>query len=204
MAVDAAVGIRLKRRRQEIGVSLRKLSQQTDLTASFLSQVERGKANLSLNSLQVLARALEVPLLYFLSDDNEDGSEAQKDQDVFDSPAELVYEPFIRKESRPKLVLPDPGVTYELLNPNLTGRKMVAICGRLAPGTDNVARRLPSPTEELIYVLSGALLVGLDRGDYCLNPGDSIYFEGESLQKLVCASEQEDAIWISVITPAVF
>lgn len=42
---------------------------------------------------------------------------------------------------------------------------MKAICGRLAPGTGNVARRLRKPTEEFIFVLSGASCVGLDAGE---------------------------------------
>jgi uncharacterized cupin superfamily protein len=81
---------------------------------------------------------------------------------------------------------------------------MEAFLGQLSPGTGNVARRLRKPTEELIYVLSGALLVELETGSYVLNSGDSIYFEGEMLRKLECASQNEDASWISVITPAVF
>ena len=83
-------------------------------------------------------------------------------------------------------------------------RDMEPFLGRLSPGTENVARRLRKPTEEFLFVLAGKLLVGLEENEYILNPGDSIYFEGYDLQKLACASETEDAAWISVITPPVF
>jgi transcriptional regulator with XRE-family HTH domain len=199
--MDNQLGTRLKERRQVLGLSLRELARKTDLTASFLSQVERGKTNLSLDSLRRISEVMEVPILYFLSErHHSNGSQPEPNEDA----AELnVYSPVVRANSRPKLILPISGVVYEKLIPDL-GRKMEAFLGQLAPGTGNVARRLRKPTEEFIYVLSGTLLVELEYGRYSLNPGDSIYFEGELLRRLECAAQDEDAIWISVITPAVF
>lgn len=81
---------------------------------------------------------------------------------------------------------------------------MEAVLGRLSPGMGNIARRLRQPTEEFIFVLDGALLVGLESGDYVLNSGDAISFGGEQLIKLACASETQEVCWISVITPPVF
>jgi len=205
VTIESSVGSRLKHRREAIEISLRKLAQMTDLSASFLSQVERGKANLSLKSLEKIASALEVPLLYFLSEDplhatsNTPASESANK----DTPQNSGYNPVVRANCRSKLILPVSGITYELLAPNL-GHKMVAITVQLSHGTDNVARRLREPTEEFIYVFSGILLVELDSGEYYLNPNDSIYFNGNSLRKLACASENQDALWLSVITPAVF
>ncbi|NPV85130.1 MAG: helix-turn-helix transcriptional regulator [Anaerolineae bacterium] len=204
MNFDSMVGHRLNKRRQELNISLRKLAQMTDLTASFLSQVERGKANLSLNSLHRIAQALNVPLLYFLEETAHKASEPHIPQ-TNGKPADetLSYSPVITRSERPKLILPLSGVQYELLTPSV-GRKMVALSGRLSPGSDNIARRLHEPTEEIIYVLQGSLLIGLDSGEYILNAHDTIYFEGRSLQKIICASTDEDAVWVSVITPAVF
>jgi len=199
---DANVGTRLRARREEIGLSLRKLAQSTGLTASFLSQVEHGKANLSLNSLQRLSEALQVPLLYFLADSN-GSAEATARPAEPETPPPLEYSPITPHDQRLKLVLPVTGVEYGLLVPSLT-RKMVALYGHLECGTENVARRLREPSEEFIYVLSGKLLVGLSSGEFVVGTGDTIYFDGEQLQRLQCASDDEDVTWISVITPAVF
>ncbi|MEJ5203009.1 MAG: XRE family transcriptional regulator [Anaerolineales bacterium] len=203
MPVESDIGRRLRQRRQEIGISLRKLAQMTDLTASFLSQVERGKANLSLNSLHRIARMLDVSLLYFLEDSKSDENEMRSQERNHSQALGLMYSPVVRSDSRSKLVLPPSGVEYELLVPSL-GRKMVALFGKLSPGSENIARRLPLSTEEIIYVISGSLLIGLDSGDYILNANDTIYFEGEQLQKIVCASTDQEATWISIITPAIF
>jgi len=200
------LGYKLKQRRIEMGFSLRELARRTDLTASFLSQVENDKTSVSLESLTRIAESLEVPLFYFLSENisHEKIGNAQK-QTPDEISEELIFEnsPVIKPEHRPRLKLPATGVEYEKLVVG-TGKKMEALLGRLAPGSGNIARRLREPTEEFIYVLSGKLLVGLDMGDYVLLPGHTIYFEGEKLQKLMCASEDEEATWISVITPAVF
>ena len=214
MPTELRVGQRLKNRRREMGISLRKLAKMTGLSASFLSQVERGQTNLSLKSLQFISQALSVPLLYFLSGSEEakpEGGQVSKKADStslekgdwLETERLPAYTPVVCADDRSQLMLPLSGVVYELLTPSFS-QKMVAIKGELSPGTENVVRRLREPTEEFIYVLAGSLLVGLDSGDYILRAGDTIYFEGGNLQKLICASEDEKAVWISVITPPTF
>jgi transcriptional regulator with XRE-family HTH domain len=194
MAQDADMGLRIKERRREVGLSLRKLAERADLTASFLSQVERGQASTSIGSLRRIAEALDVPILHFLENGLHHGPQPGDDG--------LKYSPLVCANRRRRLILPDSQVIYEMLVPDL-GRKMEAFCGRIAPGTGNMARRLRVPTEEFIYVLAGALTIGLGQDEYKVCAGDSIYFEGSTLTKLACASSEE-AIWISVITPPVF
>jgi transcriptional regulator with XRE-family HTH domain len=207
VTVNKNVSFRLQKRRKELNISLRHLAAQTNLSASFISQVEHGKAKLSLHSLQSIAEALRVPLLYFLSDTDADSinkppEHFMVDQDEPSTSHQDGYNPIVPSQDRPRLILPRSGVEYELIVP-ASNRKMVAIAGCLSPGTGNVARRLREPTEEFIYVLAGKLKVVLENKAYILCPGDTIYFEGEQLQELICASE-ETVRWISVITPAVF
>ncbi|MFO7585282.1 MAG: XRE family transcriptional regulator [Anaerolineales bacterium] len=176
------IGKRLNRRRTILGLSLRELADKTDLTASFLSQLERGVTNASLNSLQKISDALNVPMMYFLSE----------------APSES---PIVRADNRPVMDLDDERVSYELLTPDLTG-KFEAILGHIKNNTENIARRLNVETEEMIFILEGSLIVGLTDGQYTLEPGDSIYFSGNQLLEIRCACEC-DTRWISVITPPV-
>ena len=69
--VDLTVGQKLKHRRSELNLSLRALGAQTDLSAAFLSQIECGKSNPSLKSLQKIANSLGVTLNYFLGTNTE-------------------------------------------------------------------------------------------------------------------------------------
>ncbi|KAA3654783.1 MAG: XRE family transcriptional regulator, partial [Chloroflexi bacterium] len=191
MSYDA-IGERIKVRRLEIGLTGRELARRTGLSASFISQLERGKTKISLESLRLIAENLEVSILHFLSEELP-APESQPNQETVLLPK--IRDSVVRVDNRPQLTFPDSGVCYELLARDLS-RKMEAMCGRLSPGTGNVARRLRLPTEEFIYVLSGSLIVGLQSGEHCLNPNDTIYFEGHDLVKLVCVSADEDAVWI--------
>ncbi|WP_430310192.1 helix-turn-helix domain-containing protein [Rummeliibacillus pycnus] len=60
------IGEQLKNLRKERGLTLKELSNKTDFSISFLSQVERGKSNLTLESLRKVSDALQVsPGLFF-------------------------------------------------------------------------------------------------------------------------------------------
>ncbi len=83
MMVDSLIGQKLKQRRDELNLSLRELGAQTGLSAAFLSQIECGKSNPSLHSLQNIAKILDVPLHYFLT--NPTDSTIRKDHNLSDS-----------------------------------------------------------------------------------------------------------------------
>jgi len=192
------VGERLRRRRKELQLTLKEVAESTQLTSSFLSQVENNKVNLSLNSLHLIADALDVPVTYFMADEKNEEFESNDNMES----TRTRYNPVVSKDQRSKLVLPVSGVELELLVPSL-GRKMVSFKGRLEPGMENIASRLREPTEEIIYVLTGTLIVDLEEGEYLVNSDESIYFEGQHLIRLVNVAEIETT-WVSVITPAVF
>lgn len=177
------IGKRLHKRRTELQLTLRDLASMTDLTSSFLSQLERGLTNPSLKTLQKLTGALDVPLMYFME--------------------EKAYQsPVVKADSRSKIDLDDSRVSYELLVPDLTG-SMEALLGTITSDCENIIRKLPVETEEVIFVLEGKLVVGLKDEEYELLPGDSIRFNGSDLEKL-CNDCETKTRWISVITPPVF
>jgi len=183
MPSDLFLGKRLHKRRNELQLTLRDLAEKTDLTPSFLSQLERGLANPSLSSLQRLSDALSVPLLYFIE-------------------GKTNHSPVVRAGARSKLDLDDDRVSYELLTADLTGSVEVLL-GVIQSDCQNVVRKLSVETEEVIFVLEGALRVGLKDNEYVLNVGDSIRFEGSNLVRLCCADGKLTR-WISIITPPVF
>ena len=62
------IGKRVRERRKELGLSLRQLGKLAGVTASFLSQVENDQVSPSLNSLQSIATALNIPMFSLLDD----------------------------------------------------------------------------------------------------------------------------------------
>jgi len=204
MASNTDIGNQIKERRKELELTIRELSRRSGLSASFISQLEHGKTNVSLDTLRVIAEQLDVSMqFFFLEPDPLQSLHEPVNEKLAAVDPSREYSPVVRAGSRAQLVFPDSGVNYQMLMKDLN-RSMEAIYGRLAPGKGNVARRLRKQTEEFIFVVSGKLRIGLKEKTYTLSPGDSIYFDGYDLNEISCASEDQDAIWISVITPPVF
>jgi transcriptional regulator with XRE-family HTH domain len=59
-AFQTALGLAVKARRQELGLTQEQLSNETDLHQRWISNVETGKRNLSYGSLRRLAAGLEL------------------------------------------------------------------------------------------------------------------------------------------------
>lgn len=177
------LGQRIKIRRKAMNMSLRELADQVDLTASFLSQVERDLASPSIESLRKISQALEVPIFYFLVEPDD-------------------ASPVVRRNQRRKITLPGTHLTYELLTPDLN-RKMEVIMVELQPGEDYTATPLRHHTEECLYVLQGQLQICLGEDLYHLSSGDSVYFDGPMLRS-IAARGDETLRFINIITPPVF
>lgn len=175
------IGRRIRQRRQERGLSLRELAKQTDLTASFLSLVERGHNTPSLDSLRRIAAALEAPLFYFTQTNGQN--------------------PVVRKGERIKVTFPPGNLTVELLVPNLRSHLEVFI-SRVQPAAGNIARPTIHASDECIYLMEGTLHVCLQQGEYILQAGDSISFNGVTLREIRALGDKE-AVFLAAITPPV-
>ena len=177
------LGLQIKQRREELSYSLRELADEVGLTASFLSQVERGQSSPSIDSLRRISNALGMPIFQLL----------------WDGTARV---PLVHQSERRKLVLDEPLITYELLVPDVD-LNLEMFIGKIDVHGVNFARRLREPTEECLLVLQGRLQVDLVEASYMLEEGDSIYFEGAALQGLMSLGD-EMLVFVSAITPAVF
>ena len=177
------LGARIRSRRKEVKYSLRDLAAKVDLTASFLSQVERGLTSPSIDSLGKIAQALDVPIFHFL------GSSSDKS-------------PVVRRDQRGILQLPGSNLVYQLLSPDLKGKLEVFLAER-EPGLEKIVTPLSEETEEFIHILQGCMELELDDQVYYLETGDSATFRGASLRRLA-AQGSETLRFISVITPPTF
>ena len=204
MSLSSNLGVIIKTRREDLNLTIRELARRTGLSASFISQIERGKSNVSLDSLGKLSEKLDCSMKdFFMELDPLLDLANTEDEPCIDNEDSIEYTPVVRRGCRPRLTIPNSGISYELLMNDLN-REMEAIYGRISPGSGNVVRRLRKPTEELIFIIGGRMKIMVNQKEYILNPGDSIYFNGFDLEELSCASDDQDVIWISVITPPIF
>lgn len=177
------IGEKIKARRLALNLSLRDLAEQSDLTASYLSQVERNVSMPSIDSLRKISKALDIPTFYFFLEQE-------------------PLSPVVRRNERRKISIPPGKVGYELLTPNVN-RKMEVIMAELDIHSGPVPLIHHSNTEECILVLEGALQITIADQSYQLYQGDTIYFEGILLQSLAPLGESR-VRYLVIVTPPIF
>lgn len=183
MTENVRLGQRIRKKRQARGMSLSEVATEIDKTSSYLSQVERGLAEPSITALREIARALDVPIFYFLI--NEENNNA-----------------VVRKNERRMLNFKGSHLTFELLSPDLK-RDMEVIEATLEPGAETSDEPLNHLGEECTIVLRGKMHIIIGEEEYELGPGDSIYYKA-SLPHKIISTGQEDLHFISAITPPNF
>lgn len=150
------IGARIRTLRKKKGISLNQLAQEANIAPSFLSELERGKVNLSVKSLRAIATALNVPAFQLIQED-ENGT-------------------IVRKDHRAIIQLPNSGQVYELLSPNTsTPLRLIRII--LEPGFSTDEDSVRHTGHEVATVLHGQVTVVLEGQEHHLAEGDSIFFD---------------------------
>lgn len=152
--------IRELRRRKNF--TLRQLSEKTGYTVSFLSQLERGIKNPSLDALRAIAQALDVSLV-----SRETGDDAGES-------GFCVLPP----DGRRTMPIDLPGVRYQLLNaqqlaPGHAGDVTMVLC-TLQPGCSSSGKMVSHLYTEVCFVIAGRIRALRAGGEELLGPGDTI------------------------------
>jgi len=65
--VKKSFGVAVRARRKQLGISQEELAERSDLHRTYVSDVERGSRNVSLENIARLALALELPIAELFS-----------------------------------------------------------------------------------------------------------------------------------------
>lgn len=170
-------GSYLRKLRKSHNYTLIEFSQEIGCTASFLSQLERGQKEPSLTTLRKLSEVLGVPIAsFFLPDEDA---------------APLTYSNayiLTRKENRPTLPIPVPGVRCELLTPNPNTDSFLPINAMhfyLPPHTSYLDAMTPRSNAAGICPVIGELSAVFENEDVLLQPGDCLYIHAGVVHNLV-------------------
>lgn len=179
------VGANIKRIREERGLTLRDLAKQLGVSASFLSQIETGKASPSLSSLKSLADSLQVTVGGLMGED------------------EKVVNPVVKKNQRKVLKHMGKGIEMYLLTSSNPNKQMEPLLFSLDKNANSGHSAYKHFGQEFVLVIKGALEITLNGNKYVLSKGDSIYFNSSVAHsfKNIHKSNTE-ALW--VVTPPSF
>lgn len=157
-------GSMIRRMRKSENLTLADLAEKTGVSLSFLSQVERGIVNPSINSLRRIALALGTPVSHF-----------------FDESAS-TNGPVVRKNERKVLVNKDSRLIYQLLSANHNYR-IEFLLSRLEIGATSAEYSMAHKGDEAALVLQGGCRIELGDDKYDLKEGDSIYITENTLHR---------------------
>lgn len=184
MAIEIELGSRLHGFRAARGLSLRAVALRSGLTASFISQVERGRANPSIGSLARLAEVFGVSVGQFF-----DGAPA---------PGRVV-----RHDERRRIRLRGLGEADEYITADPAGILQVAVTTFDVGGCSAQSPFVHDSDEEVVLLLEGSLEVEVGRERYRLEADDAITYSPRT-PHLARNVGQTPARAIFVLTPPSF
>src|SRR5258708_6931 len=172
-------GIRTERLRQ--GLTLTYLAEHADLSASALSQIERGVTDPSIGSLRRIGSGLQVPFFKFLVDPHS-------------------RQAVVRKAEGRTITFPHRALQYQLLTPNLRGPfEILAL--ELAPGAISGDEPMGHDSDECMVILRGPVEVEVAAQVHVLESGDSSYIQRAAPHRAINRG-QPTAESLMVISPA--
>ncbi len=175
-------GAEIRGMRRALGMTLGDLAEASDLSVSFLSLVERGKKQPSLDALQRISKALGVEVGWLFPPSPKD------------DPIENAY--VVRKNFRRRIDysrLADTeylGETDYLLSPSVDGQLAMSMM-TFAPGGHSGDNPLSHEGEEVGYILSGTLTLEVDGHTMVLEEGDSFGFTGDRPHRYVNNGDED-------------
>ena len=178
------IHLKIKALRQELNMTLKDLSEETGLSLSFLSQIERGASSLSITSLKKISDALNIHINYFFLEEN--------DHQNF----------VVRKENRHSFSTNLGSQMYTRLSGTFPGRKLEPLIVTLPPHM-NENHPYSHNGEELYFILKGEVIFYLNQEKFHLYEGDTIHFPSSISHQLENPLPTESVV-LSVVTHIIF
>lgn len=164
-ALEVWIGSQVRSIRLALGMTMAELARSASLSVGMLSKIENGQTSPSLNTLQQLALALNIPLGSFFArfDEKRDASLVRAGEGVT----------LERRGTR-------SGHIYQLLGASLRNKVRVEPFMITLTNESDAYPIFQHEGVEFIYMLEGAVVYRHGEVDYELNEGDSLFFDAEA------------------------
>jgi transcriptional regulator with XRE-family HTH domain len=159
-----AIARRVREYRQELGLTVGQLADESGISKGMLSKIENAQASPSLATLARLSAAVGVPVTSFFRG-------LEEEHDAFFVPAGEGLD-IVRKGTR-------HGHRYQLLGSNRGSAKRMEPTFVTLTERSEVFPLFQHRGTELIYMLQGRVVYGYGSARYELKQGDSLQFDGE-------------------------
>jgi transcriptional regulator with XRE-family HTH domain len=180
MSMNLGKRIQDLRRRRELSTG--ELAARVQVTSGFISQLEHSKTDPSLQTLQRVAVALQVPLSYLLLDD--------------ESKPQVV-----RKDSRHIVHTGNGGPQAAMLSP-LPARHLELVWLELPAGGGSWTKEQFHDGHECHLIIQGQVRASYGAESYLLEAGDSIFWDGAAPRRLQNVGDRVAQIVMALTPPA--
>ncbi|KFX57209.1 helix-turn-helix domain-containing protein [Clostridium botulinum] len=171
--------------RKKNNMTIREFSDYSGISTSLISQIERGKANPSLNVLELIAKALNVPLFTLFINDIDTDSLISKKHD-----RKKIY-----RENNDHIV-------YDVLTPDFMKANIELLIMDLNANVSTTESHYSHiAKEEIAVVMKGQVYVELEGIEYFLEEGDVVRIPPNVRHRFINKSNQTNNI-LFVLTPS--
>ena len=178
------LGARIRELRLSRSLTLEQVAEETGLSASFLSMLERGKVSISVDNLEKLARYYEVHMVHFFG-----GPET--------SPVLITR----RAQILNSMDARGNGPAMVTLLANRPNARIEPLLVHIAPGQEEPHFR-QHEADTLLYVLEGQARLISEHGDSLdLEQGDLAYYVNFPHRRLANRSAEHPLLLISITAP---
>jgi transcriptional regulator with XRE-family HTH domain len=176
MIDNQALGERLKACRTEAGMTLKAMEARAGVSATHISEIERGKTSPTIGALEKMARALDRDLTYFLETEALDEITHQRPFE-----REWVYAPGA-----------GPGGSHRFmsLGAGIPGSRLNAFRLEVRAGSP-ITPELHSESDNVFLVEQGSVRFEIEDESHTLEEGDSVHLRGGTPYRFVNAGESD-------------
>ena len=183
MNKEINVGITIKNIRKAKKLLLKDVALKCGISSSMLSQIEKGNANPSLNTIKSIAQVLEVPLFKFFIDSEKEN-----------------YEFHLLKKDDRKIISTEY-VTYELLSPDVETNIECMQMTLIGKNAETSVKPMAHKGEEIAVLLNGKVKLTIGKFSVVLSSGDSIHIPSMAPHKWTNLQSEKSAVISSVSPP---
>ncbi|MDD3642312.1 MAG: XRE family transcriptional regulator [Candidatus Krumholzibacteria bacterium] len=181
MITKEEIGRRIKKVREQQHLTLKNVEAKAGISATHISEIERGKTSPTIGALVRIAEALGRDPAYFIEDD------------------ELSDVSFVALEDRRMRSLEEAAGEAAILTESIPSGKISAQLITLAPNPEGKLAVHAHDADEAALVLKGSVRFSVEGTEHLLEEGDSIYYVARQEHGYANASAESPArmIWFA-------
>lgn len=178
------LGERIRELRLSRNLTLKQVAEDTGLSVSFLSMVERNQVSISVDNLEKLARYYQVHMVYFFAESDHNEVFIARHEELIRSKVNLGQSP--------------AAVTLLTNQPNA---RMEPLLVHIGPGKEEPHFR-QHQADVFVYVIQGSVRLVSETGEeHRLASGDLAYYVNLPRRRIINASTTEPVTLLLVTAP---